>query len=69
MSVGRAGVLSRLCLWSELLLHFRSDWFQSWHVSSLGSVDVRDTFFVTVMFFLTELSALDICIYALLFAI
>jgi hypothetical protein len=51
--------VAHACLWSELLLHFLLDWFQTWHVSSLQRVDVRDIFFEIIMFFLAELSALE----------
>ena len=51
--------VAHACLWSELLRHFLLDWFQTWNVSSLQRVDVRDIFFEIIMSFLAELSALD----------
>ena len=54
--------IAQACLWLELLLHFLTDLFQTWHVSSVQSVCVRDILFVNIMFFLTELSALEKCL-------
>ena len=53
--------ITHACLWSELLLHFSANCFQTWHVSSVRSVCVRDIFFVSNIFFLTELPALEKC--------
>ena len=53
------GIHNITSLCSELLQHFLSDWLETWNISSLCSVDVQDTIFMSVCPGVTELCALE----------
>ena len=47
-------------MWRELLLHFFTDWAETWNMLPLRSADVRDTIFMFVGPGIAELRTLEL---------